>query len=101
MYICLVNKMDSHEISMIQPKFNAIFSSVTVDQGVAIQLYAVLIQLVYYVELWALHFKREVGKMRCNQNSKKLENHVICGKGRNKNSLKKNNPKPLKLISDL
>lgn len=58
------------------------------NQGGDIQLYAVLIQLEYYVQLWALHFKRD-GKPWCNQNSKRLENHVICGKGRNKNNLEK------------
>lgn len=58
------------------------------NQGGDSQLYAVSIQLEYYVQLCALHFKRD-GKPRCNQNSKSFENHGICGKGRNKNNLKK------------
>ena len=36
-------------------------------------------QLGSYVHLWALHFKRAVDQWRCNQNSKRCENHVMCG----------------------
>lgn len=36
-------------------------------------------ELGSYVQLRALPFKRVLGKWRCNQNSKRCENHVMCG----------------------
>lgn len=80
--ICLVKKMDSHESvwEKIWQKFDVILSSVMFSKPESCYSTVCYVsQLGSYVQLWALHFKRTVGKWRCNQNSKRCENHIMCG----------------------